>query len=158
MVDPIAFIESVPWTYASTSWHPHAYIVKRNVDAQSFDELALHIRLHGRLGRWGAKNLHWYLHLPDHGFYYWTMGWPLVETIIINRAKVSTDNVRYLDTVDWKPRDREILDTWCGWTECPQCGDTESVITQEWATDDMFGIYGTRLVSLRCPACDWRYL
>ena len=61
--------------------------------ARAFDELALHIRLHGRLGRWGSK-LHWYWTLDD--WKYWSMGWPLHETIIINRARVSADDTRYL--------------------------------------------------------------
>ena len=156
VIDPLAFIESVEWTFASSMpWNPHWYIVKHKVDRRSFDELALHIRLQGRLGVWANSHLHWYLHLPDHGFYYWTMGAPLSETIIINRARVETDNVRYLEDDQLAPP--ALIERWATSTECPSCL-TLDPITQEWETEDLFGLYGTKLISLQCPDCGYRYL
>lgn len=157
MLDPLAFIESVTWTFASSMpWIPHWYIVKRNVDRGLFDELARHIHTEGRLGRWGREYVNWYLHFPGHPFYYWTMHGQLHEIFIINRGRVETDNVRYLEDGNLRPGDREIIEGW-SWAECPNCLSRDP-ITQEWAIEDLLGIYGTRLVSIRCSSCGWHYL
>ena len=156
MKEPLAFIESCDWTFASTMpWIPHWYIVRRNVDARLFDELALYIRIEGRLGRWGAPHMHWYLHFPGHDYYYWTMGGALEETLVINRAETSTDNVRYLDEGNLNRKDRDIIDRWCDYTQCPECRSFGQV--QKWDSDDLFGTE-TRLVSLQCPHCGYRAL
>ena len=158
MRDPLGFIESVEWTFASSMpWIPHWYIVKWKLEDRSlFDELARHIHLEGRLGRWGAEYVNWYLHLPDHPFYYWTMHGLLPEIFIINRAKVEREDVRYLVDGDLSQRDRELIEGW-DWAECPNCL-SRVPITQEWGTEDLLGIYGTQLISLRCRSCGHRYV
>jgi hypothetical protein len=67
---------------------PHAYIVKEKCrDAGEFERLVIHIRRHGYRQRFGRA---WYTYLdwPVDGVIhqFWTMGAPLSETIIINRA------------------------------------------------------------------------
>lgn len=63
---------------------PHEYIVRRKVDDDaSFDALVRFIRANGEVRTWGRKAYLYWLH---EGRYYWTMGWPVDETIIVNRA------------------------------------------------------------------------
>ena len=63
------------WTFAKTMpWAPHEYIVRGKCPL-SEDEF-----LH-----WG-KYYHPYLYVD--GYKYWTMGAPVDETIVMNRAKV----------------------------------------------------------------------
>lgn len=151
---PVEFIEATKWRFASSMPQvPHWYIVKDKLegeDRSDFDYLARHIRVYGRLGIWGANHLHWYWRPREHPFYYWTMGWPLEETIIINRAKVETDNVRYLDEMNRvSPRDRALLEKWADWTECPHCFDRDAFAVQ-WAGDGLVGIF--------CSSCRQRFL
>jgi hypothetical protein len=78
------FIEKEKWTYAKTmpKW-PHEYIVKKNVDEKLFISLVQFIREKGYVGHFYKKVIIYY----DFSEYtYWTMGAPINETTIINRA------------------------------------------------------------------------
>ena len=80
-----AFVTQETWTYAKTmpKW-PHEYIVRERVDEELFEKLVKHIRANGYEGNFYSKNITYY---DEDGMVYWTMGAPLVETIIINRCQ-----------------------------------------------------------------------
>lgn len=113
--DPVEFIERHSWTFAKTMPdNPHEYVVRSKVqDDASFDAMVRHIREHGRPAQFG-KLL--YLHWEHEGQVYWTMGWPVDETIIINRAKVEDSEAVPVDPrivtdhghgrVRWSSKDR----------------------------------------------------
>jgi hypothetical protein len=72
------------WIFAKTMpWVPHEYIRRSDCkDAKVFEWFVQYIRDVGRLERYG-KSIRSYLHLDNYK--YWTMGAPVMETIIINR-------------------------------------------------------------------------
>lgn len=80
-----AFVDVETWTFARTmpAW-PHEYVVRDRVDDALFERLVVHIRAHGREGRFYARVLTYY---EEDGLVYWTMGAPLAETTIVNRCR-----------------------------------------------------------------------
>lgn len=94
--DPVAFAAAQRFRRARASANPHEYIVREKVaDDPAFDAFVRHIRTHGTERAWGftprsaKRYIVWYA--PD-GFHYWTMGWPLNETLIINRARSADED------------------------------------------------------------------
>ena len=80
------------WTFAKTMpYAPHEYIVKNKcpLTAEEFEYFVNMQREHGVKERWGKYN-NSYLYIDDYK--YWTMGAPLEETTVINRAKVHVLN------------------------------------------------------------------
>lgn len=77
------------WTFAKTMpWCPHEYIVRGKCPL-SEEEFIYFIdmqRNYGKVERWG-KYITPYLYIDDYK--YWTMGAPVEETIVMNRAKVT---------------------------------------------------------------------
>lgn len=83
--DIVAFIEANEWKFAKTmARFPHSYCLKeRCTDPDMFERFVMHIRKYGYEGKFFGKTFVYY----DVGPYqYWTMGSPLHETILINRA------------------------------------------------------------------------
>lgn len=84
------FIESVWWTYSKhySKTAEHEYIVYYYLDddkKKTFRSFVLFIRENGKAEYfWGKKYIYYYL----DGYKYWTMGSPIEQTIILNRAKV----------------------------------------------------------------------
>lgn len=78
------FIKSVDWAYAKTmpDW-PHYYIVRDKVDESLFVKLVEHIRQFGYEGYYYDKTI---MYFEEDGLIYWTMGYPIDETTIINRS------------------------------------------------------------------------
>lgn len=78
------------WTFAKTMpWCPHEYIVRGKCPL-SEEEFLFFIdiqRGYGKIERWG-KYITPYLYIDNYK--YWTMGAPVEETIVMNRAKVET--------------------------------------------------------------------
>ena len=76
------------WTFAKTMPQcPHEYIV-REQSPLSDEEFVYFVNMqreHGVEEQWGKYNFP-YLYIDNYK--YWTMGAPIEETIIINRAKV----------------------------------------------------------------------
>ena len=75
------------WTFAKTMpWCPHEYIVRGNcpLTTDEFDYFVHMQREHGVKEQWG-KYYHPYLYIDNYK--YWTMGAPVEETRVINRAK-----------------------------------------------------------------------
>ncbi len=69
---------------------PHEYTLKKwNPELKdTFEKFVIHIREHGRSEKiLGGDRILQYFYIGEHK--YWTMGAPLDETILINRAKVN---------------------------------------------------------------------
>jgi hypothetical protein len=82
----LRFIDNSPWVFAKTyaqTW-PHEYIVREQVDEHKFVELVRHIRDHGYLGKFYAKDI---TYLDYSNLVYWTMGEPIEETTVVNRCR-----------------------------------------------------------------------
>lgn len=80
------FIDRETWTYAKTmpKW-PHEYLVRDRVsDEDLFVQLIEHIRTHGYEGTFYTKPITYY---DEDGMTYWTMGYSIEITTIINRCK-----------------------------------------------------------------------
>ena len=92
-----SMIARCEWTFAKTMpFAPHEYIVKEKcpLTTEEFEYFVNMQREHGVKERWGKYN-NPYLYIDDYK--YWTMGAPLEETTIINRAKASAvDDVHQL--------------------------------------------------------------
>ena len=76
---------SCKWIYAKTMpYAPHWYTLKKDWHQKiSFDAVVLYIRKHGYKEKYGKS---WYIKLNIRDMQYWTMGSPLPQTILINRA------------------------------------------------------------------------
>ena len=69
-------------TYRDT-W-PHEYVVRKDVDDELFAGVVEYVREHGSPEPFYNKtNIYWH----DRGYAYWTMGAPVIETIILNRCE-----------------------------------------------------------------------
>ncbi len=80
------------WTFAKTMpFAPHEYIVREKcpLTTEEFEYFVNMQREHGVKERWGKYN-NSYLYIDDYK--YWTMGAPIEETTVINRAKASAVN------------------------------------------------------------------
>lgn len=83
-----SMIARCQWTFAKTMpFAPHEYIVKDRcpLTKEEFGYFVEMERHYGVKERWGRYN-NPYLYIDDYK--YWTMGAPLEETTVINRAKV----------------------------------------------------------------------
>ena len=81
-------ISRCQWTFAKTMpWAPHEYIVwgKYPLTEEEFLFIVDMQRQFGKVECWG-KYVFPYLYVD--GYKYWTMGAPVEETTVINRAKV----------------------------------------------------------------------
>lgn len=82
-----AFIERHEWRFAkSMPTMPHWYIVKGKLSLEhhpDFEWFVMFIREKGEKRKFSKTT---YIYLRIEEFDYWTMGAPLSETIIINRA------------------------------------------------------------------------
>jgi len=94
--DPEAFIASQSWTFAKTMpSNPHYYIVRgRGNTSAEFEAFVRFIRVNGEKRVWGrGRNRKIYIYWQDaQGRRYWTMGWPIPETTVINRVDPENDN------------------------------------------------------------------
>ncbi|GAC1577791.1 MAG: hypothetical protein NVS3B18_11530 [Candidatus Dormibacteria bacterium] len=89
-----SYIAGVRWQFATTmpQW-PHEYTVRHwrpelDVDFAAF---ASFIRAHGTVKPWPAEAVtprHHNTYLEVDGWEYWTMGEPIAETTVINRARL----------------------------------------------------------------------
>ena len=87
-----SMIARCEWTFAkSMPFAPHEYIVKEKcpLTTDEFEYFVNMQREHGVKERWGKYN-NPYLYIDDYK--YWTMGAPIEETTVINRAKASVVN------------------------------------------------------------------
>lgn len=85
-----AFIEGSEWTFAKTMpQNPHEYTLRKKAAARGqedeFEWFVMAIREVGYDGTYG-RTTYKYLNIGE--WKYWTMGAPLDQTILINRAKL----------------------------------------------------------------------
>jgi len=81
----LEILSACDWVKAKSELNPHQYIVRgKHLDFAVFSDAISHLRANGVRRGWGGKTyIVWYA--PD-GHHYWTMGWPIGETTIINRG------------------------------------------------------------------------
>ncbi len=87
-----SMIARCEWTFAKTMpFAPHEYIVRDRcpLTTEEFEYFVNMQREYGVKERWGKYN-NPYLYIDDYK--YWTMGAPIGETTVINRAKASAVN------------------------------------------------------------------
>lgn len=113
------FIARQKWVFAKTMpQHPHEYVVKKNLsffNQRLFEQITSYIRLYGRDERYlGTHPVRQYLYLGE--WKYWTMGAPVLQTTILNRAKTEAhpyDKMQY-ETLFTGPDDlaeeKELVD------------------------------------------------
>lgn len=78
-----AMLPAHPWIFASTmADNPHWYTLR---DSWTKDEFSRAVEIIRRYGTRVRYDFAYYTQLPVDGFFYWTMGWPVSETILINR-------------------------------------------------------------------------
>lgn len=85
-----ALLEAAEWRFAKTMpENPHEYTLRKTWgDEGAFARVVEFIRAHGETERYppGSRNRYKVLVLGGHKF--WTMGWPVDKTILINRKPV----------------------------------------------------------------------
>jgi hypothetical protein len=81
-------LESATYRFAKTMpEHPHWYTLRQTwANDGLFDAVVLAIRHYGERRAWkpGRK----FVYFDAGGYMYWTMGCPLGQTILINRAEI----------------------------------------------------------------------
>ena len=81
-----SFIASAQWVFAKTMPEsPHWYTLRRTSDKTEFERAVVDIRSYGYSRRYKGYD---YISYDIDGWTYWTMGAPLGETILINRAQL----------------------------------------------------------------------
>jgi len=90
-LDVKKFIQNQCWTFAKTmpQW-PHWYVVRCKGNTESFSNFASYINVNGEIRSWGNEK---YIYLDIDGYTYWTMGNPIDETTIINRAQITSKDL-----------------------------------------------------------------
>ena len=81
------FIANHEWTFAKTMPQiPHWYTLRRKAtSSEEFSAFVQEIRFRGVQRPFGSKT---FTYLDFDGWTYWTMGAPVEETILINRARL----------------------------------------------------------------------
>ena len=80
------FITGARWKETSYGGAPHAYTHRKWNDEGEFEAFVTTIRANGYKQ---AFKGHRCTYLDVDGYQYWTMGWPVEKTVIINRAKTT---------------------------------------------------------------------
>lgn len=82
-----AVLERSDWIYAGTMPdNPHEYALRREwADDALFDAAVMHIRENGYEAVFEGRA---YTQIDLGEYFYWTMGAPLHETILINRKRI----------------------------------------------------------------------
>ncbi len=87
------YIASVRWQKARSKY-THWYTIKNwNMDkVRLFEKFVVFIRRYGYKEPFREQEMTYF---DLDGFKYWTMGWPLYETVVINRARLEDDQIRF---------------------------------------------------------------
>ena len=81
----ITKLANAKFKFASTMpLTPHEYTLRKDWDSNEFDKVVVYIRENGVQERFENRDYTYFYH---DDWKYWTMGAPLAETILINRAK-----------------------------------------------------------------------
>ena len=91
------FVNSQEWIFSKTfeKWAPHEYILRNNIKGtdDEFVSFVQYIRDNGTPIYFGNR-IHTYLELDEK--YYWTMGDPIEETIVLNRCNMHDYKMIYV--------------------------------------------------------------
>ncbi len=81
------FIDRHEWVFAKTMPQiPHWYTLRRKAQSsEDFSAFVQEIRLRGVVRTFGRRT---FTYLDFDGWTYWTMGEPVEDTILINRARL----------------------------------------------------------------------
>ena len=80
-----SLIQRSRWIFAKTMpENPHYYMLRKECDDGEFVRFAELIRQYGYRDQYEG---YWYTVLNVYDWYYWTMGAPIEETILINRKE-----------------------------------------------------------------------
>ena len=84
----LQFIGDHEWVFAKTMPQiPHWYTLRRNSQRdEDFSAFVVEIEFRGIQRQFGQS---WFTYLDFDGWTYWTMGEPVENTTLINRAKLS---------------------------------------------------------------------
>lgn len=75
------------WKFAKTmAQHPHEYTLRENWDDDLFLSVVKHMRLKGYWGKFFYTPIKYWEYRLDN-YKYWTMGYGLDQTKLINRAR-----------------------------------------------------------------------
>ena len=99
-VELASWLEAAPWTFAKTmKEHPHSYtrVYEWPAGSKRFYEAVRRIRRFGFSARFLNRA---YLYWQANGWQYWTMGAPVGETILINRATAAYVDAGYDQVAD----------------------------------------------------------
>jgi hypothetical protein len=78
------YIESVSWRTSVDGSHQYTLVANKPDLKTVFSEFVMHIRKNGYVEEFTGWK---YTYFDIGGYQYWTMGAPLEETILINRAQ-----------------------------------------------------------------------
>lgn len=88
------FIQDAKWVFAKTMKEtPHEYANRKTMNPEmkkEFDRFVIFIRDNGEKASFWKKM---YIYFLFDGWYYWTMGDPVSETFILNRASIETSRI-----------------------------------------------------------------
>ncbi len=86
---PETVIAQANWIFARTMADtPHEYCLRKELGDADFDRFVRFIRDNGYRRKFRGRS---YISLDVGEHYYWTMGWPMHQTILINRARFADD-------------------------------------------------------------------
>lgn len=78
------FVNNTQWVFAkSMPSMPHYYTLLKDNDPRLFREAVIFIRNNGHIRKFQGRT---YTYFDIDGYTYWTMGSPIEQTILINRA------------------------------------------------------------------------
>lgn len=84
-------IGSARWIFAKTMpQNPHWYILRQDISDDVFCDAVMFIREHGEVVIFKG---HPYIQYQCEGYTYWTMGNPIDQTKLINRARYNPASV-----------------------------------------------------------------
>ena len=80
-------LDNSNWTFAkSMPAKPHEYTLRKNwINSEKFEDVVQFIRIHGIEKKFFKVSYIYYIY---NGYQYWTMGAPISDTILINRALI----------------------------------------------------------------------
>jgi hypothetical protein len=95
-----AVLQSQKWIPAKTQPHnPHEYCLRENWSAEaSFDDVVVYIRQNGFEQRFDDYP---YTYFYIDGYQYWTMGSPVCDTILLNKARLKCLDIYVAGPFGW---------------------------------------------------------
>jgi len=87
----LEFIKTSKWHFAKSMPNiPHSYVRRRETaDFEVYKNVVQYIRENGQPQKFYSRT---YIYLELDGYKYWSMGAPVEDTDIINRAKINDEH------------------------------------------------------------------